>query len=175
MRQRDKILTAAEDVFRREGFRGVGVDRVVEAAGVSTRTLYKAAGSKAALARRVLERRHERFMAALQGDGVGGVFDALDHWVASEGACGCLFLRAVGEYAAHDATIATVALTHKRIMADEIARRVRLSLGRDDADVAAVVLLLYEGAVAASVYRGREVVATARRAAEASIAAARTP
>ena len=164
---------AAERLFDREGFRGTGVDRIVDAANVSTRTLYKHLGSKDRLAVAVLEARHARFLAALEGDDVAGLFRALDVWMAGEGARGCLFLRALGEYAAHEEAVRAAVRAHKAAMLGEIERRVAHELGRPDADLAARVLVLFEGAVATGAYRGREMVAVAAEAAAALLAAAR--
>src|SRR5262249_55915891 len=52
---RRRILDAAADLFYREGFNAVGVDRISEQAEVSKRTLYKHFGSKDRLAAAALE------------------------------------------------------------------------------------------------------------------------
>src|SRR5699024_10540841 len=57
----DRIITSTEPVFDQHGFAGSGVDRLTEAAGVSSRTLYKHLGSKSGLIAAVLNARRERF------------------------------------------------------------------------------------------------------------------
>ncbi|MBV8472179.1 MAG: TetR/AcrR family transcriptional regulator [Hyphomicrobiales bacterium] len=45
-RPRERIVTAAQDMFYRHGFRAVGVDAIAEAAGTNKMTLYRHFGSK---------------------------------------------------------------------------------------------------------------------------------
>jgi AcrR family transcriptional regulator len=172
MAQRDDIVRAAERIFDREGFRGTGMDRLVAGAGVSSRTLYKHLGSKDALARAALEARDARFFVAIAGEGVGAMFDALARFLAEEGARGCLFLRAFGEHGDGHA-VAEVMRRHKARTRDEIARRVAAALGREDEALTEQVLVLFEGAVAAAVYRGPRAVAAAKAAAGALLREAR--
>src|SRR6267143_6609626 len=68
---RDRLLAAADELFYAEGVHVVGVDRIVERAGVTKATLYSTFGSKEELVRAYLEkhfrerqRRIERILAA---------------------------------------------------------------------------------------------------------------
>jgi AcrR family transcriptional regulator len=45
-RPRERIIETARDLFRKHGFRGVGVDAIAEAAGTNKMTLYRHFGSK---------------------------------------------------------------------------------------------------------------------------------
>ena len=45
-RPRERIVSAARDMFHRHGIRGVGVDAIAEAAGTNKMTLYRHFGSK---------------------------------------------------------------------------------------------------------------------------------
>lgn len=45
-RPRDRIVGAARDLFHKQGYRGVGVDAIAEAAGTNKMTLYRHFGSK---------------------------------------------------------------------------------------------------------------------------------
>ena len=60
---RDRLLAAADELFYAEGVQSVGIDRVIERAGVAKASLYNAFGSKDALVRAYLEARHERTRA----------------------------------------------------------------------------------------------------------------
>ena len=60
---RERLLAAADELFYEEGVHTVGVDRVIERAGVAKATLYSAFGSKDELIRAYLAARH----AARQG------------------------------------------------------------------------------------------------------------
>src|SRR3954471_13445275 len=46
---RERILAAADDLFRKQGIRGVGVEALAEAAGTNKMTLYRYFESKDAL------------------------------------------------------------------------------------------------------------------------------
>src|SRR6202035_5145518 len=56
---RARLLAAASDLFYAEGVHTVGIDRVIEHAGVAKATLYSAFGSKDELIRAYLGRRHQ--------------------------------------------------------------------------------------------------------------------
>ena len=179
MDKRARILATAQKVFQEEGFRGVGVDRILEPSGASTRTLYKHFGSKNGLAAAVLADRGRRFLAVLleepaPGQGaVAALFDGLRRWTTEEGAHGCLFLRALGEYAAHDVGITEQVRAHKAAVRVVIAARVAADLGRPDEAVSSQVWLLFEGATAASAVAGAGMIAAARDAAAILVAAAK--
>jgi AcrR family transcriptional regulator len=56
---RARLLAAANELFYAEGVQTVGIDRVIEHAGVAKATLYSAFGSKEALVRAYLRARHD--------------------------------------------------------------------------------------------------------------------
>ena len=164
MNTRIKVLTSAEKLFDVSGFNGTGMDGLTRAAGVSSRTLYKHIGSKAELVAAVLERRSDRFRATLNVDTVDDLFAALERWMREEGARGCLFLRAAGEYGETVPDIAAAIHADKARLRDAITRLVVREIG-DQPDISEQVLILFEGATAAAVYRGPDVAAAAGRAA----------
>lgn len=168
------ILTAAEAILYRDGFHATGVDRLVEAAGTTPRTLYRHFRSKEGLVRAVLERREARYLEHLQtarpreaGDqdrAVLALFDAHGAWLTNGGARGCMFSKAHGEYGTHDAAIADLALAHKRRVLDIMRDRVtEAGLSRTGC-LAERLLLLMEGATALAPVLGAERAATQARA-----------
>src|ERR1700754_3022130 len=56
---RERILAAANELFYREGVNTVGIDRVIERAGVAKASLYNTFGSKEELIRAYLASRHD--------------------------------------------------------------------------------------------------------------------
>src|SRR6478736_7878156 len=56
---RDRLLAAANELFYAEGINNVGIDRVIEHAGVAKASLYAHFRSKDELVRAYLEARHE--------------------------------------------------------------------------------------------------------------------
>src|SRR5271154_5251583 len=63
---RERLLDAANELFYAEGVQSVGIDRVIERAGVAKASLYSTFGSKEELVRAYLEARHERTLAELR-------------------------------------------------------------------------------------------------------------
>src|SRR5438445_6499251 len=92
---RERLLAAANELFYNEGVHTVGIDRVIERAGVAKATLYNAFGSKDELIRAYLLRRHavvqERTVQALATryqtplQRILGVFDVLGEMAAEPG------------------------------------------------------------------------------------------
>ncbi|NIY99486.1 helix-turn-helix transcriptional regulator, partial [Salipiger sp. HF18] len=141
-----KLTAAAERLFDRHGYMATGVDRLTEAAGMSSRTLYKHAGSKAQLMARVLNERDRRFMARLEVQTVDALFAALEDWVRVEGTRGCLFLRLRAETGGDTPEIAEAVAAHKAAFHQRIVEVVAAELGRQDPVLAEQVLVLLEGA-----------------------------
>src|SRR3569833_2360310 len=57
---RDRLLAAADELFYAEGVHTVGIDRIIERAGVAKASLYSSFGSKDELVRAYLQGREER-------------------------------------------------------------------------------------------------------------------
>src|SRR6202050_724310 len=55
---RERLLAAANELFYNEGVHTVGIDRVIEQAGVAKASLYNTFGSKDELVRAYLQTRH---------------------------------------------------------------------------------------------------------------------
>lgn len=160
-----QLTAAAERLFDRHGYMATGMDRLTAAAGMSSRTLYKHAGSKAQLMARVLTERDRRFMARLEVQSVDALFAALEDWVRVEGTRGCLFLRSRAETGGDTPEITEAVAMHKAAFHQRIEEVVAMDLGRQDPVLAEQVLVLLEGATHAAVYRGADAVSAARAAA----------
>ncbi len=169
-----KLLAAAEHLFDHHGFSATGMDRLADAAGMSSRTLYKHGGSKSELILAVLAERDRRFFASIRIDTMDGLFDALEHWLRADGARGCLFLRALGDLGADSPAVQQAVTAHKTRTAALIGRIAATQARADKAqELAEHLILLFEGATAAAVYRGIDAIASARRAAAALTSLAR--
>jgi AcrR family transcriptional regulator len=170
-----KLVIAAERLFDRHGFTATGMDRLVSAAGMSSRTFYKHVGSKAALVAAVLAERDRRFMRRIDVGSVDALFAALEDWVRAEGARGCLFLRAQGETGGDTPEVSDIVMAHKATFRDRIAGIVAADVGGGaDPELAEQIVILVEGATAAAIYRGPEAVAAARAAAGILVERARS-
>ncbi|MEQ8895565.1 MAG: helix-turn-helix domain-containing protein [Roseovarius sp.] len=173
MDRTEKLIAAAERLFDRHGYVATGMDRLTQAAGMSSRTLYKHAGSKDALMARVLGARDRRFMRRLEVASVDALFAALADWIRVEGARGCFFLRTRAETGGEVPGIAEAVAAHKAAFRTRIHEVVAADLGRADEALAEQVLVLLEGASHAAVYRGTAAVDAARAAAAALVERAR--
>jgi AcrR family transcriptional regulator len=103
---RERLLEAASELFYDEGVHTVGIDRVIERAGVAKASLYNSFGSKDELVRAYLERRHEGVAAritryleryATPRERLLGVFEAQGELFAEAGFRGCAFVSASAE------------------------------------------------------------------------------
>lgn len=167
MDKRTEIITGATRLFEAEGFRGIGIDRVIAPSGVSTRTLYKHFGSRDGLVLAVLEARHRAFMQQLEkqpGD-IEALFNTLRDWVEGHGTLGCMLLRARSEYAQANSEIVALVHRQKTEFRSEVAQRIRLVLGRSDERLATQIWLLFEGATAAASVAGASIIDEAGNAA----------
>lgn len=166
MDKHEDILAGAERVFEAEGFRGIGVDKILAQSGASTRTLYKHFGSRDGLVVEVLRRRHveytKRLNEADHSDPVGELFEIQREWMYEHTNSGCMFLRAHSEYAADNADVIAIVLEHKKQFEAEIERRVEIALGCPDPVIAMQIWLLFEGATALATLRGTLALKTAR-------------
>jgi AcrR family transcriptional regulator len=104
---RARLLAAASELFYAEGVQSVGIERVIEHAGVAKATLYSAFGSKEGLVRAYLQARHaatqERMNRELQAryrtpkQRLVGVFEVQGLSFADPGFRGCAFVSARAE------------------------------------------------------------------------------
>jgi AcrR family transcriptional regulator len=173
---RERLLAAANELFYSEGVHTVGIDRVIEAAGVAKASLYSTYGSKEGLVLAYLElraqRRRQRISERLARyteprARLLAVFELVCELVAEPNYRGCAFANATAEGPQNDSKVSEVCLSSRawtRNLFVELARDVGAKnaerLGRQ-------LSLLYDGAVvAASVDRdpsaAREALATAK-------------
>jgi AcrR family transcriptional regulator len=103
---RERLLTAADELFYTEGVHSVGIDRVIERAGVAKASLYNTFGSKENLVEAYLGRRHRATMDVLwkaverHSDPrrrLLAVFEAQAELFAEPGFRGCAFNAASAE------------------------------------------------------------------------------
>jgi AcrR family transcriptional regulator len=103
---RERLLAAANELFYAEGVHTVGIDRVIEKAGVAKASLYNTFGSKDELVRAYLESRHARVTAGISSylerygtprEKLLGVFEAQGELFAEQGFRGCAFASATSE------------------------------------------------------------------------------
>jgi AcrR family transcriptional regulator len=103
---RERLLRAANELFYEEGVHTVGIDRVIEKAGVAKASLYSTFGSKEALVQAYLAGRHESRKARITKKLAAAttprarllaVFDALEEYASEPTFRGCAFVLATAE------------------------------------------------------------------------------
>ncbi|HTD72872.1 MAG TPA: TetR/AcrR family transcriptional regulator [Steroidobacteraceae bacterium] len=103
---RERLLASADELFYEHGINRVGIDRVIEHAGVAKASLYDCFGSKEELIRAYLKRRGDKRQALLSEgiarqktprDKILSMFDTLAQVVSRPDYRGCVFQRASAE------------------------------------------------------------------------------
>ncbi|MEN1882301.1 TetR/AcrR family transcriptional regulator [Streptomyces mirabilis] len=152
---RERLLTAADELFYDEGIRSVGIDRVIEHAGVAKASLYNTFGSKDKLIQAYLKGRHEkiatRISAAVQAaetprERLLAVFDAQGALYAESGFRGCPFVRANAE--ARPGDTVDRATSDYRAWVRSLFTELAEQAGASDPEALARALhMVYDGAV----------------------------
>ncbi len=174
---RERLLAAAQELFYEEGINTVGIDRVIERAGVAKASLYNAFGSKDELIRAYLTARHEARVArvtarlALQASArekILSLFDDMRETAANSGYRGCAFVRANAELRAEDSVRSVCAQSREWLR--NLLQQLSSDAGaRDPAALARQLVLLYDGAAVASQMEGNGGAAEAAREAAACL------
>jgi AcrR family transcriptional regulator len=179
---RERLLAAADELFYAEGINNVGIDRVIDHAGVAKASLYSNFGSKDELVRAYLERKHEaRKELVLERlarhrsprEKLLSVFDGIAARFAMPGYRGCAFVRASSEMPA-DGPAKEVSDAARGWLRDLFTTLAREAGARNAPALAQQLVLLYDGAVTAAQMDGNvEAAAAARSLAAQLIDAAR--
>lgn len=155
---RERLLDAADRLFYAEGVHTVGIDRIIEEAGVAKGSLFYNFSGKEELVAAYLagrdERRRARIARHIEGladpvDKLLAIFDALHEAVTSPGYNGCAFANASAE-AAPD-SVEAVALRTYRDWFNGLLLELATDAGYvEPSCVADRLRLIYDGAVASS-------------------------
>ncbi len=105
---RERILDTSYELFSRRGIRAVGVDELIERAGVAKASLYRHFPSKDDLVVAFLERREQRWTngwveqearrrASSPEEQLLAIFDAFDEWFRREDFEACSFINVLLE------------------------------------------------------------------------------
>jgi AcrR family transcriptional regulator len=173
---RERLLAAADELFYAEGVQSVGIDRIIEHAGVAKASLYNLFGSKEALVSAYLESRHHGTLERLKA-AVGrhrdprkrllAVFEAQGEVFAEPGFRGCAILTATAE-TADGSIIDKAAEAYRAEMLALFTDLARDAGAANPARLARQLHLVYDGAgVAARMDHDPSVARSARAAAGA--------
>lgn len=175
-------METASDLFYKQGVRAVGVDLVVEKAGVAKTSLYRHFGTKDDLVAAFLEREDLDFwrtwdrVAKQYAEDAKAELDAQLSWIGERvgkpGYRGCPQINVAAEFPEADHPARKIAKAHKR----ELRRRVRgiaerLNVAAPD-ELAGQLAVLINGAfVSSQMFEPGEATPLLRRAADALISA----
>jgi AcrR family transcriptional regulator len=155
---RERLLEAADELFYENGVNLVGIDRVIERAGVAKASLYDCFGSKEELIRCYLQARSERRQARIvqrmaqcqtPRDKILSVFDLLGETVAQPNYRGCAFQRA-GAEAGAGSTIKGTCDDSRAWIRAEFTGLARAAGALDPESLGRQLVILYDGAATAA-------------------------
>ncbi len=171
---RGRLVAMAVELFYRHGFNAVGIDRVIDEAGVTKTTFYKHFKSKSELMVAAVEMRDaweldawRRAARTLGGDEARAqllaLFDVLDVWFNDESFGGCLFLNVASEFPNPHDPVHQAAAQHK-LANHEMVRDLADRAGAADPEsFADLYMIAFEGAlVLRQVYGRNDAARTAR-------------
>jgi AcrR family transcriptional regulator len=138
---RERILTAAYDLFAHGGIQAVGIDTIVAESGVARQTLYRHFASKQDLVLAFLERRDELWTKSwLQGEverrgstpdeRLLAIFDVFDEWFRTPDFEGCSFINVMLETADRSDPVYRAGVSYLagiRHFLEDLARRARIA------------------------------------------------
>jgi AcrR family transcriptional regulator len=174
---RDRLLAAADELFYEEGVNLVGIDRVIERAGVAKASLYDCFGSKEELIRSYLQQRHEARLLrmherlaryATPREKILAVFDSMSETAARPDFRGCAFARASAE--ARPGSSVKAMCDESRAWMRGLFADLATQAGAAEPDrVAQQLQLLYDGALVAAHVDTSSTAAAAARAMAAMV------
>ncbi len=168
---RERLLAAAGELFYENGINTVGIDRVIEHAGVAKASLYDCFGSKEELIRSYLEERSRVRQARIEErlskydnpqEKILSIFDLLGELASQPDYRGCAFVRASADANSSD-KVRSVCEQSRGYILGKFTDLCREAGARDPQLLAKQLVLLYDGAsISAHLDGNRNAVATAR-------------
>src|SRR5690625_1018303 len=151
--KKEAILKSAESLFYNHGFHAVGMKKVIEDANVAGMTVYNHFTSKEQLIEEVLKQCESQYWSYLNSsvekDSESPFLQVVrghGKWMNEKGKNGCMFLRALEEYACTNNQIESIVRNHKHDLY-RFLKDLSLEMGYVPCeDVASQMILLLEGA-----------------------------
>jgi AcrR family transcriptional regulator len=169
---RERILDTAYELFSRRGVRDVGIDEVIERAGVAKATLYRHFPSKDDLVIAFLERREQRWTLAwveaearrrgtTPEEQLLAIFELFDEWFHRDDFEACSFINVLLEMGpAHPAGQAS--LRHLASIRSVVARLAEEAALRDPESFARSWHILMKGSIVSAAEGDAEAAQRAR-------------
>ncbi len=168
---RERLLAAATELFYADGINTVGIDRVIEHAGVAKASLYDCFGSKEELVRSYLEARRVARQVRIDErlaqfdrpeDKILSIFDLLGELASRPDYRGCAFVRASAGANSSD-KVKSVCNESRAFILTRFTDLCRAAGSSDPELLGKQLVLLYDGAAISAYMDGNQnAVATAR-------------
>ena len=170
---RERLIDSADRLFYQEGFRAVGIDRVLAEAGAAKASLYAHFGSKDELMAACIERRaldaRAQIQAYVENVEVGQrplrLFDFLVDWVSQTSFRGCPVQHLVAEYPEAGHPARRSALSQRQWLHEQLATWCAAAPVQSPEQTARALVVLFDGALTAAEQDGPERAKDARWAA----------
>ena len=166
---RQRLLKAATELFYREGIHSVGVDRIIEAAGVTRATMYKQFDGKEGLVLAYLDGEDQQ-LRGLFAQAAGESSDPLvlldltiagiEHDIRERHTRGCPFINAAAEYP-DDGPVRALIADHREWFRATLRQLADAAGLTEPDDVAASLVLLRDAALVGGYLDGEDRVAPA--------------
>jgi AcrR family transcriptional regulator len=170
---KDRLVATASELFYREGVRAVGIQRVIEEAGVAKASLYAHFESKDELIAACLDQRISAWQAhvvtrlldsTLDARGkLLALFDLQVEWIRNPEFRGCPLQSVSAEIAAPDHPAKRVLAEHRQWLRDFLTALVTEAGLQPAAEVVGALIVLYDGASAAALVDGSAAMANHAR------------
>ena len=155
--RREHLIEVATTLFLEHGFHATGIDKILQVAGVSKKTMYQYFRSKDELIYAVLRRYdgvyRNGFMKAVEESGktprarLEAIFAIAEVWFADHKFFGCMFINVIGEYSEEDSPIRDICKQFKQHMRQYVENLAREAHADDAPTLAEELCLLLEGAI----------------------------
>ena len=155
--RRDHLINTAINLFCEHGYHATGIDKLLETAGVSKKTMYQHFRSKEELIYAALRQYdgvfRNNFMKAVESSAktpkqkLIAVFDVAEHWFNDNKFFGCMFINAIGEYSEEDSPIRDISKQFKKHMWDYVRSLAEEAGAEKPKELADQLCLLLEGAI----------------------------
>lgn len=169
---RERLLAAADELFYEHGINVVGIDKVIEKAGVAKASLYECFEGKEDLIRSYVQARDERRRARIQErikslkqpkDKALAVFDILSELASQAEFRGCAFNRA-GAESTPESKVRSACEDAREWMRQLFLTIAREARAKDPENLARQLTVLYDGASVSAQFGGGPTAVAAARA-----------
>jgi AcrR family transcriptional regulator len=161
---RERLLGAATELFYNEGIHSVGVDRIIEEAGVTRATMYKQFAGKEGLVLAYLEGEDEGLRALFAQASQASddpevlldlVVDGIEHDIRERHTRGCPFINAAAEYP-DQGPVRDLIADHREWFRGTLRQLAEGAGLRDPEGVAASLVLLRDAALVGGYLDGQD-------------------